>query len=176
MVKVFAFLLALALPVLAKEEDGTQAGTLLEGAVYYDSEITFEQARSFRILKEDDSLDQLVKVGHVSAATTAERPVWIITPGNNDNPAEFTFLDNPTTYWTASRYLRLDAATPTPAAPSPTPVPTKPHHRPKAESQEGKKLWHIVDGQKKWYYEKYGPHDKEKKHVTVKRAEPVNAE
>ncbi|MBV9274589.1 MAG: hypothetical protein JO333_11895, partial [Verrucomicrobia bacterium] len=193
----FAFSLFLILPSFGGE------AVLLKGAVYYDSQNTFRDVVAFTLLKDDDSINHLIKIGHISTPTEEEQNVVVYYAGSeSDSPAEFAFLTGPTTYWTFAKYLSNSPKASATASPSPVPeisettptasplpeatpeaspspswhfvigmpgessrsvlVPQKRVRRRSeedngAESNGGRKIWHLVNGQKKWYYEKRPP-------------------
>jgi hypothetical protein len=260
----------LSLCALGEEIPVHGAATLMKGAVYYDSQVTYREALAFSLLKDTEALTRLVKIGHISAPTDTEQDVIVLYTGSDaDSPAEFSFLSGPTTYWTLSKYLlnysKTDItptpsasplsearpsdfstptpeaslnhskanltpspslpplsearpsdfstptseaslsyskadATPTPSAPplsearpsdfsTPTPeaspspsvpvlvAPKKVRHRPQVSNSEdisagGRKIWHIVNGNRRWYYEKWPPKEVQQKETqeTVSRA------
>jgi hypothetical protein len=131
--------------------------------------------------------------------------VVLLSGSTPEDPAEFRFLNGPTTYWTLTRNVAnltrpIESSTPVPTAtptlkpkptpvpaesptptliPKPTPVPTESptptskHYRRKHGSNapfdddNGRRIWHQVDGKWKWYSAK--KHD-----VPVKKALPVD--
>jgi hypothetical protein len=190
-----------------------QEATLLKGAVYYDSGAALREATAYGMLNDRDSISEMEKIGHISAPTQEEVKVVLVTVTGTlpDSPAEFTFTEDPTTYWTLAKNLSLRnpqpaqaeaSASPSPAvSPSPadalsaraksdreilgmpgeekpSPEPNRIHKkrvRPKTEDKEeedgsrfGKKIWHTVDGHRRWYYEKYP--SRKAKEETVPRA------
>jgi len=185
----------LSLSAFGEETPIHGAATLMKGAVYYDSQVTYREALALSMLRDTEALTRLVKIGHISAPTDTEQDIIVLYTGSDpDSPAEFSFLSGPTTYWTLSKYLlnyskadptptpsppplsearpsdfssRTPEATPTPEA-SPSPpvaafVPQKKvRHRPDVNNSEdisagGRKVWHLVNGNLKWYYEKWPP-------------------
>ena len=115
--------------------------------------------------------------------------VVLLSGSTPDDPAEFRFLNGPTTYWTLTRNVAnltrpIETSTPVPTAtrtlePKPTPVPTESptptskHYQRKHKSNapfdddNGRRIWHQVDGKWKWY--PANKHD-----VPVKKALPVD--
>jgi hypothetical protein len=101
-----------------------------------------------------------------------------------ESPAEFRFLNGPTTYWTTTKNVTNFAKpiltstpvlTPTPT-PTPestagaeSPIPKRLHgqHASNApfDDDDGQRIWHQVDGKWKWY-------PANKRHVPVKKALP----
>lgn len=158
---------------------------LLKGAVYYDSELTLKEVSALETLKDNDAIVHLMRLGHISVPTPDLVPVMVFTSGPGANePAEFAFLGSPTTFWTITKFLAFQEPlavapkpklTPTPEpetlspdpgsfvdssptpSPSPTPTPVKVKKREVDDPDPDRKVWHTVNGQRKWYYEKYGP-------------------
>jgi hypothetical protein len=199
-----SFLLASPLPA-------AQEATLLKGAVYYDSGAALREATAYGMLNDRDSISEMEKIGHISAPTKEEIKVVLVTVTGTlpESPAEFTFPEDPTTYWTLAKNLSLRNPQPAQAeasaSPSASPSPAdalsaraksdreilgmpgeekpssepdridKKRVRPKTEDKEeedgsrfGKKIWHTVDGHRRWYYKKYPP--QKAKEETVPRA------
>jgi hypothetical protein len=194
--------------LLASLSPAAQEATLLKGAVYYDSGAALREATAYGMLNDRDSISEMEKIGHISAPTKEEVKVVLVTVTGTlpDSPAEFTFPEDPTTYWTLAKNLSLrnpqpaqaeasvspsPSASPSPAdalsdreilgmpgEEKPSPEPNRIHKkrvRPKTEDKEeadgsrfGKKIWHTVDGHRRWYYEKYPP--QKAKEETVPRA------
>jgi len=166
----------LFLAVLLSTVCSTLSETLLQGAVYFDSRETLSQIQAFAARKANVEIERLIGEGRVSKPTQADQEVKVTLSGNSPtSPAEFSFNANPaTTYWTLSKFIVVynripsPALAPTPkvqAAPEPNepnesaPTP-KPKHRHrskelasdgKPDSDGGRKIWHKVDGQWKWY-------------------------
>ena len=187
--KLFAILFLMMLVPAARGD------MLVAGATYYDSENTLLEVQDLTRKKDNEGLLRLAGTNHVSDPVTQDRPIEILSRGNTpSSPAEFRFLDGPTTYWTQSKYV-FDAAspvsnpaptpTPTPAptlAITPTPTPTpKPAEkiakRTPKEDPENDVVWHEVDGHMRWYNPRiHHPQEfksKPKKRVRVLRAQPV---
>jgi hypothetical protein len=207
-----SFLLVSLLPA-------AQEATLLKGAVYYDSGAALREATAYGMLNDTDSISEMEKIGHISAPTKEEIKIVLVTVTGTlpESPAEFTFPEDPTTYWTLAKNLSLRnpqpaqaeasaspsasafpsaSASPSPAdalsaraksdreilgmpgEEKPPPEPDRTHRkrvRPKTEDKEaedgsrfGKKIWHTVDGHRRWYYKKYPP--QKTKEETVPRA------
>lgn len=165
---VFFLLLGLASPALAQNHG---PANLLKGAIYYDSELTLKEANALETLKNNDEIVHLIRLGHISPPTLDLRPIIVFTsgPGPND-PAEFAFLGNPTTFWTITKFLAYQEPLAVAPKPTPTPVPEQLSPDPgsfvddsptpakkRAADDPGRKIWHMVNGERKWYYEKYGP-------------------
>ena len=109
--------------------------------------------------------------------------VVLITGATPESPAEFRFLNGPTTYWTVTKNVTnfakpIATSTPTPApTPEATPIPvesppptveqnSRKHKRgAPLDDDNGRRIWHQVDGKWKWY--PVGKH-----HLPVKKASP----
>ena len=163
------------------------ADTLVVGSVYFDSEQTLKEVINLSTLHDNEGIAKLIQNGHISDQTREEKDIVLLISGSTpESPAEFRFLNGPTTYWTMTKNvadLAKPIPTPTPLptptstpntnAPteSPTPTPTSEHHRRQHESNapfdddNGQRIWHQVDGKWKWYPANSRP-------VPVKKALP----
>jgi hypothetical protein len=162
------------------------ADTLVVGSVYFDSLQTLNEVIKLSAQHDNEGIAKLIANGHVSNQTAAEMDiVALITGSSPEDPAEFRFLNGPTTYWTLTknvtnftRPIPTSAPVPTPTpTPEPTPVPatsptpTSKHYQRQHESNgpfdddNGQRIWHKVDGKWKWY-------PANKHHVPVKKALP----
>ena len=178
------------------------ADTLVAGSVYFDSVQTLNEVNKLSAQNDNEGIAKLTENGHVSKETGAEMDIVVLLSGSTpEDPAEFRFLNGPTTYWTRTRNVAnltrpIETSTPVPTAtptlkPKPTPVPTEsptptlkpkptpvPTESPTATSKRyqrkhesnapfdddnGRRIWHQVDGKWKWY-----PADKHD--VRVKKA------
>jgi hypothetical protein len=158
------------------------ADTLLSGSVYFDSQKTLEEVVKLSAAKDNESILKLINSGHVTQQTEATKDIVILTTGlTSESPAEFRFANDPTTYWTLTKFVTREAVvepTPAPApeqSPSPketterasTPTPAEiterkstpagRRHRKESENNDpldddnGQRVWHKVDGRWKWY-------------------------
>ena len=150
------------------------ADKLVVGSVYFDSEQTLKEVINLSAQHDNEGIAKLIQNGHISDQTREEKDIVVLISGSTpESPAEFRFLNGPTTYWTMTKYVAnlakpiptptpLPAPTSTPVptpAPteSPTPTPTSEHRRRQHESNapfdddNGQRIWHQVDGKWKWY-------------------------
>ena len=152
------------------------ADTLVVGSIYFDSEQTLKEVINLSAQHDNEGIAKLIQNGHISDQTREEKDIVVLISGSTpESPAEFRFLNGPTTYWTMTKNvanLAKPLSTPTPLptltstplptptpAPteSPTPTPTSEHHRRQHESNapfdddNGQRIWHQVDGKWKWY-------------------------
>jgi hypothetical protein len=162
------------------------ADTLVVGSVYFDSEQTLKEVINLSTLHDNEGIAKLIQNGHVSDQTREEKDIVVLISGSTpESPAEFRFLNGPTTYWTVTKNVTnlakplptstpvpTPTSTPTPApTESATPAPTSEHHRRQHESNapfdddNGRRIWHQVDGKWKWY-------PANSRHVPVKKALP----
>ena len=162
------------------------ADTLVVGSVYFDSEQTLKEVINLSTLHDNEGIAKLIQNGHISDQTREEKDIVVLISGSTpESPAEFRFLNGPTTYWTVTKNVTnlakpLPTSTPVPtptstptSAPteSATPAPTSEHHRRQHESNapfdddNGRRIWHQVDGKWKWY-------PANSRHVPVKKALP----
>src|ERR1700693_3638038 len=160
------------------------ADTLVVDSVYFDSEQTLKEVINLSAQHDNEGIAKLIQNGHISDQTREERDIVVLVSGSTpESPAEFRFLNGPTTYWTMTKYvanLAKPIPTPTPLptpTPEPTPLPTEspaPISKQLNRQQEsnapfhddnGKRIWHQVDGKWKWY-------PANNRHVPVKKALP----
>ena len=170
------------------------ADTLVVGSVYFDSEQTLKEVINLSTLHDNEGIAKLIQNGHISDQTREEKDIVVLISGSTpESPAEFRFLNGPTTYWTVTKNVTnlakplptstpvptptstpvpTPTSTPTPASTeSATPAPTSEHHRRQHESNapfdddNGRRIWHQVNGKWKWY-------PANSRHVPVKKALP----
>ena len=149
------------------------ADTLLVRSVYFDSMQTLNEVLELSAQHDNEGIAKLINSGHISSQTATEMDIVVLVMGSTpDSPAEFRFLNGPTTYWTLTKNvtnLAKPIATPTPtptppmpaveptptAAESPTPALKQSHRRKEnlspLDDDNGRRIWHQVDGQWKWY-------------------------
>jgi hypothetical protein len=149
------------------------ADTLLIRSVYFDSMQTLNEVVELSAQHDNEGIAKLINSGHISSQTSSDMDIVVLVMGSTpDSPAEFRFLNGPTTYWTLRKNvtdLAKPIATPTPLPPLPTPTvePTPPaaesptpalkqsHRRQEnlspSDDDNGRRIWHQVDGQWKWY-------------------------
>jgi hypothetical protein len=170
MLRAIVVFFLLSVPVLAD--------TLVSGSVYFDSQNTLQEVVKLSAAKDNESILKLINSGHISQQTDTNKDIVILATGQtSESPAEFRFVDEPTTYWTLTKFVNKEAVVePTPmpeqpatltARPEPTAAPiatpermttvTKKRHRRASENNDpmdddhGRRIWHKVDGQWKWY-------------------------
>ena len=165
------------------------ADTLLIRSVYFDSMQTLNEVIELSAQHDNEGIAKLINSGHISSQTGTDMDIIVLVMGSTpDSPAEFRFLNGPTTYWTLTKNvtdLAKPIATPTPppplptptaeptplAAESPTPVLKQSRRRQEnlspLDDDNGRRIWHQVDGQWKWY-----PADRH--HVPVRKALPAD--
>jgi hypothetical protein len=146
------------------------ADTLLSGSVYFDSQKTLEEVIKLSAAKDNASILKLITNGQVSQQTESTNDIIILTTGpSSESPAEFRFKSEPTIYWTLTKFVSREAVaevTPTPVPEeSPTPAATPKRAAEPAEKRHfgesqkndpldddnGRRVWHKVDGRWKWY-------------------------
>src|SRR6201993_3080070 len=80
------------------------ADTLVVGSVYFDSLQTLNEVIKLSAQHDNEGIAKLIANGHVSNQTAAEMDiVALITGSSPEDPAEFRFLNGPTTYWTLTK-------------------------------------------------------------------------
>ena len=100
------------------------ADTLVAGSVYFDSEQTLKEVITLSEQHDNEGIAKLIKNGHVSDRTREEKDIVVLTSGSTpESPAEFRFLNGPTTYWTVTKNV-TNFAKPI-ATPTPLPTPTR---------------------------------------------------
>ena len=158
------------------------AETLLVGSVYYDSLQTLTEVNKLSAQHDNDGIAKLAENGHIRPQIATDMDIVVLLSGTTpEDPAEFRFLNGPTTYWTLTKNVAnlskpIAVSTPTPgpiavATPWPTATPTlesvpAPTESPRATSKHyqrqhesnapfdddnGRRIWHKVDGKWKWY-------------------------
>jgi hypothetical protein len=165
------------------------ADTLLIRSVYFDSMQTLNEVVTLSAQHDNEGIAKLINSGHISSQTESEMDIVVLVMGSTpDSPAEFRFLNGPTTYWTLTKNvanLAKPIATPTPPPPVPTPEveptpvaaesPTPALKQPRRKQENlspldddnGRRIWHQVDGQWKWY-------PANRHHLPVKKALPAD--
>ena len=158
------------------------ADTLLTGSVYFDSLQTLSEVNKLTAQHDNDGIAKLAENGHIRPQIATDMDIVVLLSGTiPEDPAEFRFLDGPTTYWTLTKNVanlskpiavstpaprRIAAATPLPTAtptlesaatPTESPAATPKHHQRQHESDapfdddNGRRIWHKVDGKWKWF-------------------------
>jgi hypothetical protein len=142
------------------------ADTLAIGTVYFDSAQTLQEVIKLSARGDNDSIAKLIDNGHISKQTADEVDIVVLASGSTpESPAEFRFLNGPTTFWTLTRNVTHVAKPITITAPVSTPAGkpaasltlTSKHHRRRNESNapldddNGQRIWHRVDGKGKSY-------------------------
>ena len=157
------------------------ADTLLVGSVYFDSLQTLSEVNKLSAQHDNDGIAKLAENGHIRPQIAAEMDIVVLLSGTTpEDPAEFRFLNGPTTYWTLTKNVAnlnkpiavstpipgpIAAATPLPtatptleSAPAPTESPkASKHYQRQLESNapvdddNGRRIWHKVDGKWRWY-------------------------
>jgi hypothetical protein len=160
------------------------ADTLVVGSMYFDSEQTLKEVINLSAQHDNEGIAKLIQNGHISDLTREEKDIVVLISGSTpESPAEFRFLNGPTTFWTLTKNVTNFAKpipTPTPLqTPTPestplateSPTPTSKQHKRQNENNapfdddNGKRIWHRVDGKWKWY-------PANKRQVPVKKALP----
>jgi hypothetical protein len=152
--------LATSAPVLAD--------TLASGAVYFDSQKTLQEVINLSAAKENESILKLITTGHVNQQTDSTNDIIILTIGlTPESPAEFRFLGEQTIYWTLTKFLTRETVVEPAPVPEQSPMPSAtpeqaaaPREKLSAREPEidepfdndnGRRIWHKVDGRWKWY-------------------------
>lgn len=174
------------------------ADTLVGGSVYFDSVQTLNEVIRLSAQHDNEGIAKLIENGHVSNQTGADMDIVVLTSGSApDSPAEFRFLNGPTTYWTLTKNVTnftrpISSSTPVPTvAPQPTPTPAPqstatPQSKPKAaesptassqhsqQRHESNAPFDDDNGQRIWHRVdgKWKWHYANKHHVPVKKASP----
>jgi hypothetical protein len=164
------------------------ADTLLVRSVYFDSMQTLNEVIELSAQHDNEGIAKLLNSGHISSQTGTDMDIVVLVMGSTpDSPAEFRFLNGPTNYWTLTKNV-TDLAKPiaTPAPPPPLPTPTveptplasesptpalkQSYRRQESlsplDDDNGRRIWHQVDGQWKWY-------PANRHHLPVKKALPL---
>src|ERR1700747_188880 len=80
------------------------ADTLVVGTVYFDSAQTLNEVIRLSAQHDNEGIAKLIENGHVSTRTGADIDIVVLTSGSTpESPAEFRFLNGPTTYWTLTK-------------------------------------------------------------------------
>jgi hypothetical protein len=178
------------------------ADTLVVGSVYFDSEQTLKEVINLSTLHDNEGIAKLIQNGHISDQTREEKDIVVLISGSTpESPAEFRFLNGPTTYWTVTKNVTnlakplptstpvptptstpvptptstpvpTPTSTPTPApTESPTPAPTSEHHRRQHESNAP---FDDDNGRRIWHQVdgKWKWYPANSRHVPVKKALP----
>jgi hypothetical protein len=174
------------------------ADTLLAGSVYFDSVQTLKEVITLSSQNDNESIAKLIDKGHVSSQTASEMDIVVLISGSTpESPAEFRFLNGPTTFWTFTKNVTnfskpvappTPEPTPTPM-PDPTPTPTlgprqtstfapfesptpaskrpqlQPENTVPFDDDNGRRIWHQVNGKWKWYPAHKRHHQQEKKEL-----------
>lgn len=165
----------LLMTLLVTTAASVSAETLVSGSVYFDSQKTLEEVVKLSAQKDNESILKLINNGHVSQQIGAGQEIVVLTAGlSPESPAEFRFSNGPTTYWTLTKFIAKTAAptaaaTPSPES-SPTPVAERKHQKTEKvipfDDDNGRKIWHQVDGKWKWQ-------PANRRHPPVKKASPA---
>lgn len=95
--------------------------TLIAGAIYFDSENTLLEVQQLIDSRDQDHLARLFTGKHISEKVPSDLDIIVLHSGSvPEAPAEFRFVNNPTTYWTYSKYVSYEVKTAN-ATPTPTP-------------------------------------------------------
>jgi hypothetical protein len=156
------------------------ADTLVAGSVYFDSLQTLSEVNKLSAQHDNDGIAKLAENGHIRPQIATDMDIVVLLSGTTpEDPAEFRFLNGPTTYWTLTKNVAnlskpiavstptpgpIAAATPLPtatptleSAPTESPTATSKHYQRQRESNapfdddNGRRIWHKVDGKWKWY-------------------------
>jgi hypothetical protein len=137
------------------------ADTLKVGSVYFDSAQTLNDVTKLSAQHDNEGIAKLIENKHVSTQTGVELDIVVLLSGSTpESPAEFRFLDGPTTYWTLARNvahspgpIATSTAVPTPT-PEPEPVPSEsPASTSKEYQQQHESTFSFADdnGQSNWH-------------------------
>lgn len=104
--------------------------TLKTGAIYFDSEHTLQEVLKLSNEKDNEALNRLIANHHVSTKLSEDTDIQIYLAGPTpESPAEFRFINSPTTYWTLTKFIEGLQPTPTSTEtfiPNPNPTPNTP--------------------------------------------------
>jgi len=157
------------------------ADTLLHGAVYFDSKDTLAEVLSRAATEDRQGIEELIREGHLSRPTLSDQEVVVTLVEESlvefsfiSNPANYWTLAKFLAGYAKPTYAPLPYnqapinAQPSPTPPLPAPIPSpspvltehrKPHRGgeeddslPPLDTEGGKKAWHKVNGEWKWYY------------------------
>ena len=99
------------------------ADTLVVGSMYFDSEQTLKEVINLSAQHDNEGIGKLIQNGHISDLTREEKDIVVLISGSTpESPAEFRFLNGPTTFWTLTKNV-TNFAKPIPT-PRPLPTPT----------------------------------------------------
>lgn len=99
------------------------ADTLAVHTVYFDSAQTLQEVVRLSAQADNDGIAKLIDSGRISKPTTDKMDIVILSSGSTpESPAEFRFLDRPTTYWTLTRNIAPIAKPILTSTPGPTPT------------------------------------------------------
>src|SRR5260370_39120064 len=80
------------------------ADTLVVGSMYFDSEQTLKEVINLSAQHDNEGIAKLIQNGHISDLTREEKDIVVLISGSTpESPAEFRFLNGPTTYWTLTK-------------------------------------------------------------------------
>jgi hypothetical protein len=89
--------------------------------MYFDSEQTLKEVINLSAQQDNEGIAKLIQNGHISDLTREEKNIVVLIGGSTpESPAEFRFLNGPTTYWS----LRKNVTNFAKPIPTPTPLPT----------------------------------------------------
>ena len=174
------------------------ADTLVVGSVYFDSEQTLKEVINLSTLHDNEGIAKLIQNGHISDQTREEKDIVVLISGSTpESPAEFRFLNGPTTYWTVTKNVTnlakpLPTSTPVPtptstpvptptSTPTPTPTPAPTESATPAQTSEHHRRGHESDapfdddnGRRIWHQVdgKWKWYPANSRHVPVKKALP----
>src|ERR1700758_2079425 len=109
------------------------AETLVQGSMYFDSLQTLSEVSKLSAQHDNDGIAKLAENGHIRPQIATDMDIVVLLSGTiPEDPAEFRFLDGPTTYWTLTKNVAnlskpIAVSTPTPgpiAAATPWPTST----------------------------------------------------
>ena len=110
--------------------------------------------------RDNQSILKLISNGQVSQPTSTSKDIVVLVTGlTPESPAEFRFPSGTTTYWTLTKFVAKEetaepAPTPTPEkSPTPTAKPRvrEPENNDPTDDDNGRRIWHKVNGRWKWY-------------------------
>jgi hypothetical protein len=96
------------------------ADTLLVGSVYFDSLQTLSEVNKLSAQHDNDGIAKLAANGHIRPQIATDMDIVVLLSGTiPEDPAEFRFLNGPTTYWTLTKNVAnltkpIAVSTPTP--------------------------------------------------------------
>jgi hypothetical protein len=189
---LFIALFVLAAPVFAD--------TLAVGSIYFDSAQTLKEVIKLSAQRDNEGIAKLIENGHVSSQTGNEMDIVVLISGATpESPAEFRFVNGPTTFWTLTKNVTnvassLPNSTPVPSAtpaseaavtstpaesPTPAPAPVEspaPSSKRHQRQHESNTPFDDDNGRRIWHQVdgkwKWYPADKH--HLPVKKALPAD--